>query len=96
MVSRESDERPSSPVPRRKARTRPPDVTEARASTQRAKLDAQAKARNQQLEASEGSKEQPSHASRQRCTFVSSLALSGSKHVCAVLLASRLFLVLLC
>ena len=44
MVSRESDERPSSPVPRRKARTRPPDVTEARASAQRAKLDAQVNA----------------------------------------------------
>ena len=45
MVSRESDERPSSPEPRRKARTRPPDVTEARSSVQRAKLDAQANAR---------------------------------------------------
>ena len=45
MVSHKPDERPSSPALRRKARTRPPDVTEARASAQRAKLDAQASTR---------------------------------------------------
>jgi site-specific recombinase XerD len=48
MVLREPDEHSSSPAPRRKARTRPPDVTEARASAQRAKLDAQASARTSQ------------------------------------------------
>jgi site-specific recombinase XerD len=48
MVLREPDEHSSSPTPRRKARTRPPDVTEARASAQRNKLNAQASARTSQ------------------------------------------------
>jgi site-specific recombinase XerD len=51
-------------------------VTEARASAQRAKLDAQAKARNQQLEASEGSKEQPSQASRQQARRRAAMTLT--------------------
>jgi integrase/recombinase XerD len=47
MANRESDERSSSHTPpsRRKTRTRRPDVTEARSSAQRSKLDAQASAR---------------------------------------------------
>jgi integrase/recombinase XerD len=45
MATRTPDERSSSQTPRRKARTRRPDVTEARSGAQRSKLDAQASAR---------------------------------------------------
>ena len=65
MVFHESDERSSSAASHRKTRKRPPDVTEARARAQRTKLDTQAKARQEHLEASETTKEPPSQASLQ-------------------------------
>ena len=65
MVFHESDERSSSSAPRRKARKRPPDVTEARSRAQRAKLETQAKTRQEQASSSEASQEQSSRASLQ-------------------------------
>ncbi len=53
MVFHEADERSSSSAPRRKARKRPPDVTEARSRAQRSKLETQAKARLRQAPLSE-------------------------------------------
>ncbi len=65
MVFRKPDERSSSPAPRRKARTRPPDVTEARSRAQRAKLDTQANERTSQASSSGASHEQTEHSSAQ-------------------------------
>ena len=65
MVSPQPDETRSSSASHRKASTRRPDVTEARAHAQRAKLETQAKARQQHLETSEATNEQPRHSSLQ-------------------------------
>ena len=65
MVFHESDEHSSSSAPRRKARRRPPDVTEARSRAQRAKLESQAKTRQEQASSSEASQEHSSQASLQ-------------------------------
>jgi len=65
MVFREPDERSSSTASRRKARTRPPDVTEARSRAQRAKLDAHANARTAQAASPGASHEQAGHPSVQ-------------------------------
>jgi len=65
MVFQEPDERSSSPTPpsRRKISKRLPDVTEARARAQRAKLETQVKARKQQRDASEAPQEPTLQAS---------------------------------
>lgn len=65
MVLHEPDERSSSAASHRKISKQPPDVTEARARAQRAKLDTQAKACQEHLEASEATKEPPSQVSLQ-------------------------------
>src|SRR5258706_10126473 len=57
MVFREPDEGSSSPTPRRKARKRTPDVTEARSRAQRAKLDMQADSRQQHAASSGAAKQ---------------------------------------
>ena len=65
MVFQQPDERSSSPTSHRKTSKRVPDVTEARARAQRAKLETLAKARQRQPQASGASKEQTSPASLQ-------------------------------